>query len=382
MKRKITCILAADVVEFSRLVAEDEEDTLARLVSAQAVFGAHVTSHGGRIFNTAGDAILAEFPSAVEAVRAALTIQDGWGQVDSDASDSRRLWFRMGIGIGDVVEHGTDLLGDGVNIAARLQGLAPPGGLAVSNWVQEQIAGKVNQPLIDIGEQDLKNIPKPVRVSVIDPAGQWLQARHLDAAPTTALTRIQAAWVTEITPGRLTSTRTITGVAAALIVALSALVMLRPKRQMDPPSPEPVAITQPAPLEALPTKAPDVGGAPVPVTAVPVTAVPVMPAPQFPVPLTRPAAGPVPVSAPEAPPKGPTAAPPIIIDPPDFAGGAPLRPVPDGSGAPAVVPPGPEIPGPETPGPETLQPKRMPIRVSPPAEIKRMPSIEKKPAAK
>lgn len=168
MKRKITSILAADVADFSRLVAEDEEDTLARLVAAQGVFKTHIVGHGGRIFNTAGDAILAEFASAVEAVRAATAIQAQLHTDNTDYAASRRLAFRMGVSIGDVVEHGDDLLGDGVNIAARLQGLAPAGGLAVSNWVHEQIAGKLDLPFRDIGRQALKNIPGAVQVYLSD----------------------------------------------------------------------------------------------------------------------------------------------------------------------------------------------------------------------
>ena len=168
MKRKITSILAADVADFSRLVSEDEEDTLARLVAAQDVFKHHIVAHGGRIFNTAGDAILAEFPSAVEAVRAATLIQ---GQLERDNAAltvGRRLAFRMGISIGDVVEHGDDLLGDGVNIAARLQALAPAGGIAVSNWVHEQTAGKLTVAFHDVGRQTLKGITGAVQVFVAD----------------------------------------------------------------------------------------------------------------------------------------------------------------------------------------------------------------------
>jgi class 3 adenylate cyclase len=350
MKRKITSILAADVVEFSRLVAEDEEDTLARLVSAQAVFGAHVSGHGGRIFNTAGDAILAEFPSAVEAVRAALAIQDGWRQVDNDAPQSRRLWFRMGIGIGDVVEHGTDLLGDGVNIAARLQGLAPPGGLAVSHWVQEQIAGKVNQPLIDIGEQDLKNIPKPVRVSIIDPAGLWVPPASRPELPSSVI-RVQAAWAAYTAPAHPTTAQTLVGVVAALAIAVTAVVVLRPKR--------PQMIAVPSPIDGSPPALPT--AAPPELADIPVVFPAAMPAPPVLLPSSRPAV-PVP-TGPEAPVVAP-----VIIDPPDFATPPPLV------AKPAVVT------TPQAP-PETPEPKRIPIR-PPQPDPKRLPSIEKKPPAK
>ncbi len=168
MKRKIAAILAADVAEYSRLVAEDEEDALRRLVAAQEVFKDSVATHRGRIFNTAGDAILAEFSSAVDAARSALDIQERMAARNRAYPQSRQLHFRIGLSIGDVVEHDGDLLGDGVNIAARLQALAPLGGLAVSHWVQEQTAGKISMTFRDIGRQTLKNIPAPVHVFVAD----------------------------------------------------------------------------------------------------------------------------------------------------------------------------------------------------------------------
>ncbi|NOU06524.1 MAG: adenylate/guanylate cyclase domain-containing protein, partial [Hyphomicrobiaceae bacterium] len=168
MKRKIAAILAADVAEYSRLVAEDEEDALRRLVSAQVVFKECVATHRGRIFNTAGDAILAEFASAVDAARCALDIQERMAANNKEYPTSRQIHFRIGLSIGDVVEHEGDLLGDGVNIAARLQGLAPLGGLAISHWVQEQTSGKLPIKFRDIGQQSLKNIPTPVHVFVAD----------------------------------------------------------------------------------------------------------------------------------------------------------------------------------------------------------------------
>jgi adenylate cyclase len=176
MKRKIAAILAADVAEYSRLVAEDEEDALARLMTAQTVFQESIAKHRGRIFNTAGDAILAEFASAVDAARAALDIQQQMALRNQAYLPNRQLHFRIGLSIGDVVEHGTDLLGDGVNIASRLQGFAPLGGLAVSHWVHEQTIGKVASTFRDIGRQTLRNIPAPVHVFVVDLAPRSLPA--------------------------------------------------------------------------------------------------------------------------------------------------------------------------------------------------------------
>lgn len=163
MKRTIAAILAADVAGYSRLVAEDEEDALRRLSAALLVYREEVARLGGRVFNTAGDAILVEFPSAVEALRAAVAIQERLRTLDPEAPPSRRIRFRMGLTIGDVVmrEDG-DMLGDGVNVAARLEGLADPGGICLSRSVHEAVANKVPVTFRDIGPQRLKNIPRPV----------------------------------------------------------------------------------------------------------------------------------------------------------------------------------------------------------------------------
>ncbi|MGA7610789.1 MAG: adenylate/guanylate cyclase domain-containing protein [Xanthobacteraceae bacterium] len=162
MKRKIAAILAADVVGYSKLVAEDEEETLRRLSSYRAVFDDFIARGSGRVFNTAGDAILAEFPSAVEAVRCAIDVQESLRTRNLAYPQSRQMSFRIGITIGDVVERDGDLLGDGVNIAARLEGLAKPGGLCVSRTVYEQVSNKMSVQFADIGEQEVKNIPSPV----------------------------------------------------------------------------------------------------------------------------------------------------------------------------------------------------------------------------
>jgi class 3 adenylate cyclase len=131
MKRKIAAIFAADVAGYSRLVAEDEEETLRRLASYRSVMDDFIARAGGRIFNTAGDAVLAEFPSAVEAVRSAIDIQESLRTRNMAYPASRQMNFRIGITVGDVVERDGDLLGDGVNIAARLEGLAPVGGICI-----------------------------------------------------------------------------------------------------------------------------------------------------------------------------------------------------------------------------------------------------------
>src|ERR1700681_1898492 len=167
MKRKIAAILAADIAGYSRLVAEDEEETLRRLASYRSVTDDFIARYGGRIFNTAGDAVLAEFPSAVEAVRCAIDIQESLRTRNMAYPASRQMSFRIGITIGDVVERDGDLLGDGVNIAARLEGLAEAGGICVSRSVHEQVANKLSVQFDDIGAQEVKNIPTPVHAYMV-----------------------------------------------------------------------------------------------------------------------------------------------------------------------------------------------------------------------
>jgi class 3 adenylate cyclase len=167
MKRKIAAIFAADIAGYSRLVAEDEEETLRRLASYRSVTDDFIAKAGGRIFNTAGDAVLAEFPSAVEAVRCAIDIQESLRTRNMAYPPSRQMAFRIGITIGDVVERDGDLLGDGVNIAARLEGLAEVGGICVSRAVHEQVANKLSVQFADIGAQEVKNIPTPVHAFMV-----------------------------------------------------------------------------------------------------------------------------------------------------------------------------------------------------------------------
>jgi class 3 adenylate cyclase len=167
MKRKIAAIFAADIAGYSRLVAEDEEETLRRLASYRQVTDDFIARSGGRIFNTAGDAVLAEFPSAVEAVRCAIDIQESLRTRNMAYPPSRQMSFRIGITIGDVVERDGDLLGDGVNIAARLEGLAEVGGICISRAVHEQVANKLSVQFADLGAQEVKNIPTPVHAFMV-----------------------------------------------------------------------------------------------------------------------------------------------------------------------------------------------------------------------
>src|SRR5262249_24949030 len=153
MNRKIAAIFAADVAGYSKLVAEDEEETLRRLASYRAVMDDFIARAGGPIFNTAGDAVLAEFSSPLEAGRFGIDIPEGRRPRTAAQPARRQMRLRIGITIGDVVERNGDLLGDGVNIAARLEGIAPVGGICISRTVYEQVANKLSVHFADIGEQ-------------------------------------------------------------------------------------------------------------------------------------------------------------------------------------------------------------------------------------
>ena len=163
IKRKLAAILSADVAEYSRLMGEDEDGTLRILAAHRAVVDSIIELHDGRVVNTAGDSVLAEFTSPMEAVRAATEIQDALRTRNESLPEGRRMVFRIGVNLGDVMIKGDDLLGDGVNIAARLQTLAEPGGICISSSIHDQIEGKLSLQFQDIGEQTLKNISRPVR---------------------------------------------------------------------------------------------------------------------------------------------------------------------------------------------------------------------------
>ena len=211
MKRKIAAIVAADVAGYSRLVAEDEEETIRRLAAYREVYDDFIKQYGGRIFNTAGDAVLSEFESAVEAVRAAIDIQESLRTRDLAFPPSRKLQFRIGISIGDVIERNGDLLGDGVNIAARLEGLAEPGGVCVSRSVHEAVANKISVPFRYLGERQVKNIPQPIAAFVVAFPGS-----DEPNAPGSATQTSPRAWRPWLIG------------AAALALVLLALVVARP----------------------------------------------------------------------------------------------------------------------------------------------------------
>jgi len=167
LERKLATILSADVAEFSRLMGENEEQTLKTFRGHKQVFESLVAMHRGRVFNTAGDAILAEFGSAVEAVRCATDIQAALRSLNDKLPPARQVRFRIGINLGDVMLHGQDLLGDGVNVAARLQTAAEPGGICIAGSVYDQIVNKLSLSFKSLGEMNFKNIPQPIRTFFI-----------------------------------------------------------------------------------------------------------------------------------------------------------------------------------------------------------------------
>ncbi len=162
VKRKLTVILAADVEGYTRLMREAEEPTLETLTEYRTIIDGLIARHDGRIFSTAGDSVVAEFASPVEAVRCAVEIQEELRVRNAELPDDRKLRFRIGINVGDVMAKGDDLFGDGVNVAARLEGLAEPGGICLSGSVFEQVKHKLSLSFDDIGPQQVKNIAEPV----------------------------------------------------------------------------------------------------------------------------------------------------------------------------------------------------------------------------
>jgi TolB-like protein/class 3 adenylate cyclase/Flp pilus assembly protein TadD len=164
VERRLAAILAADVAGYSRLMGQDEAGTLARLKALRReLIDPKIAEHKGRIVKTTGDGILVEFPSVVEAVACAVAVQRGMPEHNAGIREDQRIAFRVGVHQGDVIVEDGDIFGDGVNVAARLEGLADPGGICVSARVQEDSAGKLDLAFEDAGEQQLKNIARPVR---------------------------------------------------------------------------------------------------------------------------------------------------------------------------------------------------------------------------
>ena len=174
VERRLAAILAADVVGYSRLMGADEAGTLARLKALRKeLIDPEIAARRGRIVNTAGDGLLVEFASAVDAVEGAVEMQRAIAGRNAEIPEDERIVLRIGVNLGDVIVDGDDIHGNGVNIAARLEGLAEPGGLLISHTVHESIAGKLDAEFADNGKREFKNIAKPVRV--------WSWPRRLPA---------------------------------------------------------------------------------------------------------------------------------------------------------------------------------------------------------
>lgn len=185
IERRLSAILAADVSGYSRLMHEDEEATHAKLMAllARGVEPA-IAEHCGRIVKNTGDGFLAEFQSAVEAVRAAMQFQARVRELTIGDPENRRIAFRVGVNIGDVIVEPHDIFGDGVNIAARLESIATPGGICISSAAYDQVQGKFGDRFADLGEQNLKNIGRPVRVYavILDKSSPTAQSQRMGGA--------------------------------------------------------------------------------------------------------------------------------------------------------------------------------------------------------
>src|SRR6516165_4379915 len=163
VERKLSVIFAADVAEYSRLMGRNEVGTLRTLQAYRAILDRLIATHHGRIFNTAGDSVMADFASPVDAVECAVAVQQAVDKENANRAAGEQMRFRIGVHLGDVIVEGTNLFGDGVNIAARLQTLAEPGGICLSGAVRDQIGTRLPVAFAPLGEQRVKNITEPVR---------------------------------------------------------------------------------------------------------------------------------------------------------------------------------------------------------------------------
>ena len=192
LNRRLAAILAADIAGYSRLMGEDEAATVRALKGHQAAVLPLVGQHGGRVIDTAGDGILAEFPSVIGATECAVEIQSAMARRNQDVPEHRQMRFRIGINLGDVIHDETRIYGDGINVAARLEGIAEAGGVLVSQAVHDQVRDRLPLEFDDLGEHELKNIARPVRV---------YRLRRTAAAPAAPAREITPAPVLPTGPG-------------------------------------------------------------------------------------------------------------------------------------------------------------------------------------
>jgi adenylate cyclase len=176
--RRLAAIFAGDIAGYSRLMSIDEEGTLRQLKGhRKELVDPKITEHRGRIVKTTGDGMLVEFASVVDAVRCAVDIQRGMGERNANVPPEKRIQFRIGLNVDDIIIDGDDIYGDGVNVAARLEALADPGGIMVSRVVHDQVQDKLGFEFDDMGEQSVKNIARPVGVHRIQLTGQVAPAK-------------------------------------------------------------------------------------------------------------------------------------------------------------------------------------------------------------
>ncbi len=183
--RKLAAILAADVVGYSRMMGEDEAGTASLVRERREAAQPIIAAHGGRLFKTTGDGMFVEFPSVVAAVECALAMQRQMAASNDGALEAKRVFYRIGVHLGDVLVEGEDILGDGVNIASRLESVAEPGGVSISSAAHEHVRGRIDAEFIDLGEKALKNIARPVRVYAVR-VGSGPSQRAPAAAPSEA----------------------------------------------------------------------------------------------------------------------------------------------------------------------------------------------------
>src|SRR5215472_12623094 len=235
VERRLTAILAADVAGYSRLMEADEEETLARLKAhRRELVDPKIGEHRGRIVKTTGDGLLAEFASAVDAVRCAGEIQDEMAKRNTDVPPDRRIEFRVGINVGDIILDESDIFGDGVNVAARLEALAEPGGICVSRMARDQVRDRLALSFEDMGEQQVRNIARPVRAyRVVTDAGMRPPVTMAPGRRRRVLRRVIAA-----------------GTAALVLLAIGATA----SRRLYPPHRVLTAAGAPAVPPALPDK--------------------------------------------------------------------------------------------------------------------------------
>ncbi len=236
-RRKLAAILTADVAGYSRLMGEDEAATLATLTAYREVFAQRIAQHQGRVVDTAGDSVLAMFDSVVEAVRCAVGLQQALHARNAALPAARRMAFRVGVNLGDVIEQADGpIYGDGVNIAARLQAIADPGGICLSGTAYDQIKNKLPLDFDALGEKSVKNIAEPIRVYRVRSPAEV--AAHRMRPSRSAVSRVLPKWL-------------VAGAVALLVGAGAVGVWKYSYRDGSPPA---QVATAPAPALQLPDK--------------------------------------------------------------------------------------------------------------------------------